>query len=150
MRKDGKPRVVIDTNLLISAIISKGNSSPSHLLTVWRNKKINLVLTDNLLAEIEAVFNREKIFKPYHISLNTRALLLKELRNSADIVIPIKRGALPLNSRDKKDDLLLMCAFGGNCDYLVTGDMDLLVLQGRPELGSLRIVKATELLALLT
>ena len=49
-----------------------------------------------------------------------------------------------------EDDMLLMCAFGGNCDYLVTGDMDLLVLQGRPELGSLRIVKATELLALLT
>jgi putative PIN family toxin of toxin-antitoxin system len=149
MRKDGKPRVVIDINLLISAIISKGNSSPSQLLTVWRNKKIDLVLTDNLLAEIEAVFNREKIFKTYHISLNQRALLLKELRNSTDIVMPIKRDALPLNSRDKKDDMLLMCAFGGNCDYLVTGDMDLLVLQGRPELGSLRIVKATELLALL-
>jgi hypothetical protein len=39
--------------------------------------------------------------------------------------------SLPIHSRDEKDDALLACAFGGNCDYLVTGDEDLLVLNGK-------------------
>ena len=150
MTKDVKPRIVLDINLLISAIISPGNTSPAHILNAWRENKFYLVLTDLLIAEIEEVFSRDKIFKNYNISQNTRDLLLEEIRNSAEVVIAIPFEALPINSRDKKDDILLMCAFGGNCDYLVTGDMDLLVLQGRPALGSLRIVKATELLALLT
>ena len=60
------------------------------------------------LAEIEEVMNREKIVKTYNISLSKRELLIKELRNSAEIVTPLKRDALPLNSRDKKDDMLLI------------------------------------------
>jgi uncharacterized protein len=115
-----------------------------------RESKFDLVLTDPLIAEIEEVFSREKIFKNYNISQNTRDLLLEEIRNSAEIAIAIPFEALPINSRDKKDDILLMCAFGGDCDYLVTGDEDLLVLQGKPELGSLRIIKASEFLELLT
>jgi uncharacterized protein len=149
MTKDGKPTVVIDTNLLISAIISKNTTPPYNLLTAWRKKKFFLVLSDGLLAEIDEVFKREKIFIAYHVSLNTRELLIKELKNSAFIATPIKSEALPIHSRDKKDDKLLMCALGGDCDYLITGDEDLLVLKGRPELGKLKIVKVAEFLQLI-
>jgi predicted nucleic acid-binding protein len=49
---------------------------------------------------------------------------------------------LPLHSRDKKDDKFLACALGGNCDYLITEDEDLLVLNGKRELGKLQIITA--------
>jgi hypothetical protein len=37
--------------------------------------------------------------------------------------------------------ILLACALGGKCDYLITGDEDLLVLNGKEEVGKLQIIK---------
>jgi predicted nucleic acid-binding protein len=53
---------------------------------------------------------------------------------------------LPIHSRDTKDDKVLRCALMGKCDYLITGDEDLLILNGRAELGNLHIVKAADFL----
>lgn len=47
---------------------------------------------------------------------------------------------LPVSVRDPKDEHILAAALGGEADYLVTGDQDLLVLAGDPRLGSLQIV----------
>jgi len=52
---------------------------------------------------------------------------LAELRLSARIITPEKTATLPLHSRDLKDDPLLACALEGSCDYLITGDEDLLL-----------------------
>jgi len=43
--------------------------------------------------------------------------------------------------RDPKD-IHLLAALGGDADYLITGDADLLVLAGDPTLGPLRIITA--------
>jgi len=51
--------------------------------------------------------------------------------------------------RDAKDEVILAPALGGRADYLVTGDEDLLVLRGSAEIGSLRILRARELVELL-
>lgn len=48
--------------------------------------------------------------------------------------------AVPVTVRDTKDIHLRAAALGGNADYLITGDDDLLVLNGDPALGRLRIV----------
>jgi PIN domain len=64
----------------------------------------------------------------------------------APFVSPLPLSQLPLHSRDKKDDKFLACALGGNCDYLVTEDDDLLVLNGKPELGKIQIGTAYEFL----
>jgi len=94
MTKDGKPRIVLDINLLISALISPANTTPAYILNAWRENKFDLVLTDPLIAEIEEVFSREKIFKNYNISQSTRDLLLEEIRNSAEIAMAIPFEAL--------------------------------------------------------
>jgi predicted nucleic acid-binding protein len=44
---------------------------------------------------------------------------------------------------------VLACALGANVDYIVTGDEDLLVLDGHPALGSLRIVTPRAFLTIL-
>ena len=56
---------------------------------------------------------------------------------------------LPVHVRDPKDAKILALALGGNADYLVTGDDDLLVLNGDPRLGKLQIVTVHTFLTVL-
>ncbi len=56
---------------------------------------------------------------------------------------------LPVPVRDPKDEHILASGLGGNADYLITGDEDLLVLRYDKRLGTLRIVTVTEFLPLL-
>lgn len=58
-------------------------------------------------------------------------------------------GASAADVRDPNDAHILAAAITGEADYLVTGDRDLLVLAGTPELGRLRIVTPAEFLAML-
>jgi predicted nucleic acid-binding protein len=63
---------------------------------------------------------------------------------------PVVPSQSPLLVRDPKDDMILAAAIGGNADFLVTGDADLLVLANDPKLGHLRIVSPSEFLSLLS
>ncbi len=56
------------------------------------------------------------------------------MRRSA--ITPLPLAALPVHCRDPKDDPSLAAALGGNADYIVTGDADLLVLDGHSTLGA--------------
>lgn len=142
MTKENKSTVLIDTNLLISAIIKKGNTTPHKLLTSWREHEYYLVISDELIDEVENVLRRDRIYKKYNISTEEIEEFMLELRNSTVFVVPLSLDNLSIHSRDKKDDKLLACALAGNCDYLITGDEDLLILNGRVELGNLKIMKA--------
>jgi putative PIN family toxin of toxin-antitoxin system len=146
MSEENKSTIVIDANLLISAIIKKGDTTPNKLLTAWREHKYHLVLSEELIIEVANVLKRERIYKKYHISLEEIETFLTELRNGTGLVVPISLEELPRHVRDPKDDKLLACALSGNCDFLITGDEDLLVLNGKKELGKLQIIKAAEFL----
>ena len=61
---------------------------------------------------------------------------------------PLPLAVLPVHCRDPKDDMVLACALGAQAAYLVTGDADLLALDGDPALGRLRIVTPRQFLAL--
>ena len=147
MSTQDKSAIIIDTNLIISAIILKGNTTPNKLLTAWRQDHYTLLMSEELIAEIEAVLRREKIFKKYHILPEEIDALLEELRFSTQFVTSLSFHDLPIHSRDIKDDKLLACALTGVCNYLITGDNDLLVLNGDPALENLKIITATEFLS---
>lgn len=150
MARVNKPSVVIDTNLLISALISKGNSSPYKIVKAWRNDRFFLVVSEDIIDEVRNVFRRDKIYKKYKILQDEREEFIAELKNSTNPVKSVRITKLPIHSRDRKDDILLACALAGNCDYLITGDEDLLVLNRREELGTLKIIKAAEFLNILS
>ena len=149
MNKESKPTVVVDTNLLISAIIIKKDSTPNKLMALWREDNYELVISDELIAEVEAVLKKEKIYKKYQLSMKEIEDLIEELRYSTHFVTPLPIEELPIHSRDIKDDKLLACALAGNCNYLITGDNDLLVLDGNPTLKNLKIITATNFLSLI-
>jgi uncharacterized protein len=140
--------IVVDTNLFVSAIISP-TGAPARLLDAWRQGIFRLLLSDAQFDEIAGVISRAWLRERYRVTPSDVAGLLVELEQRAERIRPLAIADLPLHSRDADDDVLLACALSGSADYLITGDEDLLVLDGDERLGGLRIVRVTEFLALI-
>ena len=117
-------RVIIDTNVLLSGIISP-RGTPARLIATWLDRRFILVSHTLQLDEIREVSRRPKLralVKPVEIGrLVNQILLVAEL---PDALPSIER------SRDPRDDFLLALCEKGGADWLVTGDKaDLLALE---------------------
>jgi putative PIN family toxin of toxin-antitoxin system len=117
-------RVVLDTNVLVSALLWGGNSF--HLLQAARYGRIQLVSSPPLCQELEGVLSRPK----FHSHLNASGVSVQQLgqlyRGMAQVV-DAPALAAPV-SRDPQDDMVLACAVAAKADLIVTGDEDLLTL----------------------
>lgn len=92
------------------------------------------------------MFGRPKIIQQFRITL----IELTELITRITAVTPIvPSSSIPVSLRDPKDEHILAAALVGKADYLVTGDDNLLVHQGDPRLGTVKIVTAAQFLAVL-
>lgn len=142
-----KLKAVVDTNLLISsAISSKG--SPNKLIRSWLKDSFALLISREQLEEIKEVSKREKI-KKYPLFTKRIVELIENIEFVAQLIDPLSNKDLPIRGRDPKDDFMLTCALGGDADYLVTGDENLLVLNGNSALGRLKITTVKEFLELI-
>ncbi len=139
MAKGEKIRIILDTNWYVSAILNK--KSRRTLYEFLINKRLEILYTDQLQSEFLDVINRPK-FKNIITSSQIQrffSLILPRLD-----YIPLKTSTAL--SRDPKDNYLLSLALDGKADYLVTGDLDLLVIQ---EYEGIRIMKMMEFRQLL-
>lgn len=152
MQKGNKPsfstsklRVILDTNLLLSATIIP-ESTPDKIIQSWKKDSFILLVSQLLIDELEDVTSKKK-FLSHYLSFKGRSEeLIASLKGSAELIEPVSKKDLPIHSRDPEDDFMLASGLGGNADYLVTGDQDLLVLNGNPRIGNFKIVKASEFL----
>ena len=115
-----KIKVIFDTNIWISFLIGKRLASIKEFIS---NGKIQIVLTEQLITEIELVTQRPKLQKYFNQESVEELLFLIETIGK---IYPIK----PKHhlSRDAKDNFLLDLIDKSKADYLVTGDNDLLEL----------------------
>lgn len=119
-------KAVVDTNVIVSGTIrSRGN--PFEILETWRQSKFVLLISPEIVSEVEAVLRRPRIFKKYRLTEEQLTQLLKALNEEAEVVIPGPIGPLPGIGRS--DLRFLACAEAGEADYLVTGDQALLNLK---------------------
>ncbi len=117
-------RVVVDTNVLVSALLS-GTSLPAHLIELWREGGFDLLTSAEQLDELMRVTRYPKIRGRLPPALAGR--LINELRPVATVMTDLPAVAL---CADPHDDYLLAAAQAGGADYLVTGDKrDLLTLR---------------------
>lgn len=137
-------KAVVDTNVLISGLISS-KGTPSKLLNAWNNKLFTLVISPELVQELEIVLQRPKLAK-YAISLQEIEGLITSFKKQQIVVSP--HANISFHVRDPKDEMIVTCALR-NADYLVTGDKDLLDLRNSPQIRPLVIVTAEEFLKLL-
>jgi uncharacterized protein len=117
-------RLVIDTNILISALLT-GSSLPAHLIALWREGRFDLLTSADQLDELTRVTRYPRIRERLAPQLAGR--LINELR---DIAVVVKNLPVVTVSPDPYDNYLLATAAAGSADFLVTGDKrDLLALK---------------------
>ena len=114
-------RIVIDTNLWVSFLITKNFDKLDKLLF---SKKIVLVFSEELLDEFLEVIQRPK-FKKYFSNSDIRAVI-DTIDEFADFIVV---ETTTIICRDIKDNFLLSLAKDGNAGFLLTGDNDLLELK---------------------
>jgi putative PIN family toxin of toxin-antitoxin system len=112
-------RLVPDTNVLIASLISRGFC---HELLECCFLNHTLVTSEFILGEL-----KEKLVEKFKYSTETAEEAVALFRSRMQVVTPIAL-ASPV-SRDPDDDNILATALAGNCDFIITGDKDLLVLK---------------------
>lgn len=111
-------RIVLDTNVLIAALISRGLC---HELLEHCVLTHDLIISDFILAEVG-----EKLSDKFKYSTEIADEAVALLRSRIQLVTPVALSSRV--SRDADDDNILATALAGKCDCIITGDNDLLVL----------------------
>jgi len=117
-----KPRVVIDTQVLLRAVINR-RSLPAQVVYDLIDS-YTLLISEATLKEIEDVLNRPKVKMKFQLSDAVIQALMEHLAKGERIVVT----EVPAVGRDPKDDIFLACADVGKAHYIVSEDNDLLVL----------------------
>ena len=125
-------RVILDTNILLSALISP-HGRPDEIYRAWRAGRFHLVTSVTQLDELRRASRYPRLkaaLQPHLVGAKInnlqRAIVLDELQGG-------------IEAADPNDAFLLAMAIAGDADYLVTGDVRAGLLQ-RGNIGRTRIV----------
>lgn len=116
-----RPRIVLDTSLLISAALREGSIPRQALELAFRRGEV--LASSETLAELKDVLTREKFHR--YLSEEKRLRFWTVFLQLATLVAITERISV---CRDPKDDKFLSLAVSGAAKYLISGDADLLVL----------------------
>jgi uncharacterized protein len=109
-------RVVVDTNVVVSAILRDRNPEKAVLYLVG-NPDCEWLASEEILAEYREVLRRPR----FGLSAGILAEWDERFRNA----IAIWPVTVPVDfPRDQKDAKFLACALASKADYLLTGDRD--------------------------
>ena len=128
-RKSGAVLVVLDTNVIVSGAMWRGN--PSIILNAWADSLFEAVASPEILEEYEDILH-EVGKKVGREDFADRWILV--IQERIRIVTPEREVTL---CRDPDDNKFLSCALAADALFLVSGDKDLGVLE---KIGSTRIV----------
>ena len=109
-------RVIVDTNVLVSATITNGK--PEAVIDfIANNEEWDWIVQEAILDEYKDVLNRPKLklsdaVKQKYLSMVERVTTKIEVEEKVNF------------PRDRKDEKFLACAIDGDVDFLITGDRD--------------------------
>ncbi len=108
-------RVVLDTNIIVSACLTPAGSSATIVALVLAGA-ISLVLSESVLWEYREVLARPK----FSLQAHRASLLLEGLTDAAVIVKPVDIVSI---CPDDGDNRVLECALAGAAGFVVTGNL---------------------------
>ena len=138
-------RIVLDTNTIISGLISPGGL-PRQLLDKARSQQFDLCSSTVLMAELLDVLSREKFSSRLSQAGITPLDIVRDLRRLSSICTPINVPRVIVNDPD--DDHVLACAVMAQADLSVSGDKHLLGLGGQYQ--GIRILNAAEAMQMIS
>ncbi|MBC5766951.1 putative toxin-antitoxin system toxin component, PIN family [Ramlibacter albus] len=141
MRADRRLAVVVDTNVWISAALSR-DGAPA--LVVRRVLSHGVpVFSERTFHELESRLWKPKFDR--YLTMELRKSLLHDL-NAAALWVDVPEAiAAVAHSRDADDDHFVHAALAAGAPWLVTGDQDLLALKPMPGLQVVTPAKALTL-----
>ena len=110
-------KVIVDTNILISAIL-KDRLPEKVILLIIEDERFDWLASEEIIQEYKTVITRPK----FHIHEDEIKFQFDLIDRMTTIVYP------DLNitfQRDQKDAKFLSCSLASNADFLITGDSDL-------------------------
>jgi len=132
------PRAVFDTNVLVSGILHAGKSKL--LIDAVLDGKITLILSTQLIQEFKRVIARDK-FKLSRDQQNTFVNFVLRIGSIVQI-----RSKFKAVNEDPHDDVVLLTAYDGRVDCVVSGDEHLLALKEFKGIKIMTVSKTLELI----
>ena len=136
MGKIKKIRTVIDTNVIISAILFGG--IPGELISLWKSGHIQPLTSKDIIDEYIKVLTYQK-FKLSEKEINY--ILYNEILPYFE-VITLKPGQAIIQ-KDPSDDKFLHCANAGRASVIISGDQHLINLKSY---GKIKILTLSQFL----
>ena len=131
--------VVLDTNIFISALITRGLAAQT--LKLWQQGRYDLVTSTWQISELQGVTRREHIQK--RLKPGDAGALMNALRDKAAVLETLPQVD---DSPDPDDNNILAAAIAGKAQYLVTGDKS--DLQALVKVQGVRILAVGEFVML--
>ena len=120
MQERPKIRIVIDTNIFVSSFMG-GN--PRKIIDLWKEGKITLCLSNDILDEYINVLKRIGLADEDEL-----AELLSLFSKGFNILFTMKTPKLEIVKEDPDDDKFIECAIALKAEYIITGDKAILSL----------------------
>ena len=120
-------RVVLDTNILIGALITR-DTPPDRLYRAWLRGEVELVTSTAQLAEIADVVARPRLQR--FLDLDEAGAVIANIGARALVLDALP--AIDL-SPDPDDNRILAAAIVGKADLIVSGDKKHMLALGRAE-----------------
>ena len=136
-------RVVLDTNIIASATITKGGK-PYHILSAFLENKIEIILSDRILEEIRRVLYYDRIKAKRWMNDDKVEELIANFKESCVPTPDVLN--LSVVKEDPTDDKFIIAAVEGVADYIVTGNDHLLNLR---EYQGIKIITPASFLEIL-
>ena len=131
-------RVVLDTNVLVSAVLG---GTLQAIWDKWISGAFTLVVSDEILREYNDVLRRPK----FGLAEDTVDDIISQLFHEAEFVTPAE--TLRVVTDDPDDDRFIAAAVEGGATTIVSGDTHLLTLAGYREIKN---VSARQFIEMLT
>lgn len=119
-------RVVLDTNVIISAAISPG-SPPARIHAAWEQGRFELLVSPALLVEYRRALGYAQVRTRHKQSDQQLDALVLDYELAGILVDPEE--SLTIITADPDDNRVLECAVAGGASHIVSGDRHLLTLE---------------------
>jgi len=131
-------RVVVDTNVLVSAFLNDGK--PRKLLLKLLEKH-TVILSRQMLAELADVLSRDKFSVTSALIESFISILVRKAT-----IVPVDY-SLKIIVEDPDDNIVLNTTLNGKADYIVSGDKHLVSLKKFEKTEILKVNQMLEILS---
>ena len=119
--------IVIDTNVIISAILFGG--IPGRLIELWKRRTITPLITEEIMSE----YLRVLAYPKFELSEEEINYIIHQEILPFFKVVKRKPGP-PIIENDPDDDKFIQCAKAGKAKIIISGDQHLLALKSYKEI----------------